>query len=289
MRKVLVIVLAVNALLLAVRAWQELPVAQGGAGGPATDQRFCADSNGDGTVDMSDAITILSYLFTGLGEPPYCIAQGVGLDQFATKEELAALREELLAEVNSVRQLTPTEEEREILGHMSIEQLPTDDEGNTAKTVRFTGVNVQIVNGLGATNGNSENPYVSQGSLTNSLGNLVVGYNEVRCSGYFNNPPEPRSCVETEGPERLGSHNIVVGTGHQYASYGGLVIGFDNTISGAWSSVCGGRNNTASGEGATVSGGGGLNPGNANDAAADWSTISGSGGQVTTLTGSYLP
>jgi len=99
MRRLLVPVLVLNALLLAVRVLQEIPVVQGGGGSPATDERFCADSNGDGVVDLSDAVTILSYLFTGLGGEPYCVAQGVGLDQFATREDLEGLRAELLAEV----------------------------------------------------------------------------------------------------------------------------------------------------------------------------------------------
>jgi hypothetical protein len=95
MKRFLVPVLIVNALLLGVRAWQELPVAQGGAGVPATDDRFCADSNGDGILDMSDAVTVLNFLFNGQGSPPYCIAQGTSLDQFATLDDLQALRDEL--------------------------------------------------------------------------------------------------------------------------------------------------------------------------------------------------
>jgi len=239
MRKVLASVLAVNALLLATRVWQELPVAQGGGGGPATDQRFCADSNGDGAVDMSDAITILSYLFTGLGGPPYCIAEGVGLDQFATKEELAALRGEMLAEINSVRALTPTEEEREILGHMSIEQLPVDRSGAvTAKTVRLSGVNFQIVNGLGTTNGVDNDPdlVVPREFSVNGVGNLIVGYNE------------PQHEEFNFGiVERTGSHNVVVGAGHNYTSVAGFVGGFGNMISGPFCSVLGGAANTAGG------------------------------------------
>ena len=75
--------------------------------------------------------------------------------------------------------LTP--EQQEILGHMSILEIPseTDQEGNilsVATTIRFSGVNVQIVNGLGATNGNPVNPF---DPTTNGLGNLIVGYNEL--------------------------------------------------------------------------------------------------------------
>ena len=76
MKRLLVPVLMVNALLLGVRAWQAFPVAQGG-GAAATDERFCADSNGDGGVDMSDALTILNYLFTGQGGPPSYLSRHV--------------------------------------------------------------------------------------------------------------------------------------------------------------------------------------------------------------------
>ena len=37
----------------------------------------------------------------------------------------------------------------EILKHMSIVELPIDDKGGKAKTIRFSGVNVQVVNGTG--------------------------------------------------------------------------------------------------------------------------------------------
>ena len=105
MRKLLVIALLVNAALLAGRFWQELPAnAQEDPGGPAVDERFCADSNGDGTIDLSDPITILQYLFTG-GDAPYCIAQGDGLPQGLTPEQA------------------------EILSHLSIVQLPVDEQG----------------------------------------------------------------------------------------------------------------------------------------------------------------
>lgn len=94
----------------------------------------------------------------------------------------------------------------------------------------FKGVNVQVVNGTGTTNG-----------AVNGLGNLIVGYNQ------------PRDGADEI--ERTGSHNIIVGDGHDYKSYGGLVAGLSNTISGAYSSVSGGLRNVASGDYSAVSGG----------------------------------
>ena len=122
-------------------------------------------------------------------------------------------------------------------------------------TVRFTGVNVQIVDGSGETAG-----------VVNGRGNLIVGYNE------------------SAGDTRTGSHNIVTGTLNSYIAYGGIVSGNDNSIedahaaaiagtantaSGLQSAVLGGSDNTASGIVATVGGG------NGNVASGQASTVSG--------------
>ena len=92
MRKLLILALCVNAVLLAWRCWQELPIAQGVKGtGPLLDDRYCADSNGDGSVDVSDAVTVLNYLFGDVAPPPYCIAQSISLeDQLAELESRIA-------------------------------------------------------------------------------------------------------------------------------------------------------------------------------------------------------
>jgi hypothetical protein len=99
--------------------------------------------------------------------------------------------------------------------------------------VVITGANLRIVNGLGDT------------QTTNGLGNLIVGYNESRE-------------ILGEPDVRTGSHNLVVGSFHNFSSFGGTVIGFINEIGGGggpFASVSGGANNTASGPLASVSGG----------------------------------
>jgi hypothetical protein len=94
----------------------------------------------------------------------------------------------------------------------------------------ITGANLRIVNGLGNTR------------TTNGLGNLIVGYNESR-------RPE-------DGPDnRTGSHNMVVGERNNFSSFGGLVVGLLNEISGGFASVSAGERNTASGELSSVCGG----------------------------------
>jgi hypothetical protein len=94
--------------------------------------------------------------------------------------------------------------------------------------VVITGANLRIVNGLRGT------------ATANGLGNLIVGYNEPRDGGHN---------------ERTGSHNVVVGIGHNFSGFGGLVAGRQNEIRGAFTAVSGGFDNTASGESASVSGG----------------------------------
>jgi hypothetical protein len=97
-----------------------------------------------------------------------------------------------------------------------------------ANEVVITGANLRIVNGLGATD------------TTNGLGNLIVGYNELR---------------DGDTNTRTGSHNVVVGKFNNFSSFGGVVVGFLNEISGTFASVSGGSGNIASGTFASVSGG----------------------------------
>jgi hypothetical protein len=108
--------------------------------------------------------------------------------------------------------------------------------------VVISGANLRIVNGLGSTDcrDEQENPIPD---CPNGLGNLIVGYNELRV-GF---PPSPNV--------RTGSHNVVVGQFHNFSSVGGLVAGRFNAISGEFASVSGGSSNRASGFAAAVSGG----------------------------------
>jgi thiol-disulfide isomerase/thioredoxin len=121
-----------------------------------------------------------------------------------------------------------------------LENVVLIDDGTT-KTIRFTGVNVQIVNGNGST------------ESLNHHGNLIIGYNESKGSGDYRN----------------GSHNLVIGNRNNYWSYGGIVSGKDNEIVGKYCSVSGGQYNKADQDFSSVSGG--IN----NTAGAEYSSISG--------------
>ena len=70
------------ALLLALPVPNDSQVAFGGGKPttiPATDERFCADANGDGEITIDDPILTLNYLFLGRGEP-YCVEDEISLD-----------------------------------------------------------------------------------------------------------------------------------------------------------------------------------------------------------------
>lgn len=138
---------------------------------------------------------------------------------------------------------------------------------NSGQDVVFTGVNVHVRSGSGATDG-----------TINGLGNLIVGYNEARSTG----------------SDKTGSHNLVVGSNHNYTSYGGLVVGYQNTVSGPLSSVSGGAFNEASGDASSVSGGGhntainsysSVSGGYDNSASGNSSSVS--GGFHSTASGNY--
>jgi hypothetical protein len=125
------------------------------------------------------------------------------------------------------------------------------------------GTNLHILNGMNDT------------EIINGLGNLIVGYNE------------PRGFDEQQSSDpnvRTGSHSVIVGSRHNYSSYGGLVVGQSNTISGPYASVSGGSANTASDYTASVSGGQG------NTASGVASSVSGgianvASGSVSSLSG----
>jgi len=148
----------------------------------------------------------------------------------------------------------------------ALEALLTDVT-RVGNDITVSGANLHIVDGSGTTDG-----------AVNGLGNLIVGYNELRGSG----------------DDRTGSHNIVVGKEHNYSSYGGLVVGRWNTISENYASISGGYENLASGLYSSVSGG------QSNTASSLYSSVSGgqsntaswlhssvSGGQSNTAGGNY--
>jgi hypothetical protein len=133
-----------------------------------------------------------------------------------------------------------------ILPHINYQALGIDKQ----PTIQFTGINLQVINGSGSE------------TTINGTGNLILGYDE-----------KPGT--------QTGSHNLLLGgTGNSYSSYGGLVGGFANTISGPYDSVLGGAANTASATASTITGG------YSNKTSTNLSTVSGG---CSNLAGSGTP
>jgi hypothetical protein len=125
-------------------------------------------------------------------------------------------------------------------------------------TLTIAGENVQIVNGTG------------HETTVNGLGNLILGYDD--------NP---------DALERTGSHNLVIGNDNGYTSYGGMVAGYGNLISGIYASASGGFGNSATGDYSSVSGG------TDNHAGGTWATVIGgdnntASGTESSITGGIL-
>lgn len=104
-------------------------------------------------------------------------------------------------------------------------------------TLRFSGMNLQLVNGV-----------QQAGAEPNGLGNLILGWNA-------QTPMHEGSVREGEGARRSGSHYLIVGDEHQWTGNGGIVAGLRNMSSADWASVLGGSDNTASAPGSAVLGG----------------------------------
>ena len=121
-------------------------------------------------------------------------------------------------------------------------------------TIQVSGANLQIVNGEGKTN------------TTNGAGNLVIGYDQSREQACEEVHEE---CIPGIPGRQTGSHNLIVGSGQSFTSYGGIVAGLVGTITAPYASVTGGFQNEASGERASVSGG------STNRASALFASVSG--------------
>jgi hypothetical protein len=146
--------------------------------------------------------------------------EGVEVRLAAIESRLAAVE----AQNVSLRSQVQTQESRlaaleSLLVHFS----------RTGNEITISGANLNIVNGMGDTD------------TTNSLGNLVVGYNELRGPG--------------NSDIRTGSHMLVIGKWNNFSSFGGILAGRFSETSGRYASIIGGFRSIASGNWSTVTGG----------------------------------
>jgi hypothetical protein len=151
---------------------------------------------------------------------------------------------------------------QEILQYVRVET--EEMRGVTGPHLIIEGANFHLRSGSGTTRDACDpgDPGWPNCESLTGLGNLIIGYNEQTGVGQ----PYPREV-------RTGSHNIIVGRGHSYSSFGGFVAGSLNRIVGPNSSVAGGHFNTASGLSSTVCGG------NQHEASGDASSVSGGQGR----------
>lgn len=159
---------------------------------------------------------------------------------------------------------------------MALESYLTVDETTDPRgpLVQLSGVNLQIVNGLGGTD------------TVNGLDNLIVGYDEVntmtgwnRCS---NGAYSDQATCEGAGAvwsytHKTGSHYLVLGSENSYSQFGGLVAGHRNSTTRNYATITGGYLNLAAGEYSSISGG------NYNQATGDNASVS--GGRSNTASG----
>lgn len=120
---------------------------------------------------------------------------------------------------------------------------------NGVRTVRLSGVNLQVVNGTNNT------------EIVNGAGNLIVGYDEANTSARIvcslasdangNSLTNEAECLAAGGTvavrQKTGSHNLVMGSQNSYSSAGGIVAGNGNFITALYASNLGGTGNIASG------------------------------------------
>ena len=188
-------------------------------------------------------------------------------DNNARIEALRAENDEF-AKTNGDLLLRVQELEAFIVELRAVLSLQDDNQGNPA--VVFSGVNVQINNGEGATDS------------INGLGNLIIGYDEPTqfqsgvCSlGQFESEADCLANNEVfSNIHKSGSHNLIIGAQHNYSRAGGLVAGLRNTVNGDSASVLGGISNYASGTRSSVSGG------SENRASGTHSSVSGGGRNI---------
>jgi hypothetical protein len=190
--------------------------------------RYCP---GD-PVTRAQMATFMHRLSGNASTPPSVNAAALGgVDAAVLLAEVADLRAELDAAHARIADLDT------LLAGVTRESVAGRD------TLRFTAMNLQVVNGIGGTS-------YSGGD---GLGNLIIGYDEGR----------------EEGDDKSGSHYLVVGEQNNYTARGGIVAGWHNDVTDLYASVTGGSFNVASGFLAAVSGG------QNNTASGDHSSISG--------------
>jgi trimeric autotransporter adhesin len=199
-------------------------------------------------------------------------------------ESLQATVSALESQIDTLqKQLAVVQSNHALLLGRFVNVDPNPEIGVIGPNIVFSGANIHIVSGSGATNDNFS---------ATGLGNLIIGYNEDP-QFYFDESPGDDLPLSPLNPgDRGGSHNLVIGAANRFtrATFGGVVVGTANTIDGYGASVSGGAGNTARFYGASVSAGflnfaaddcASVSGGRFNDAGSPFSSVSGGQGNTT--------
>lgn len=230
--------------------------------------------------------------------------KGIGAEITALQAQVASLQStvsSLQGQVTALHsQLAAVQSNHALALGPFVSVDPNPEIGVIGPNIVFSGANIHIISGSGATNDNG-NP--------TGLGNLIIGYDEDPINSLTgdSSPGLPTIMQSSGFPSRLspgdrgGSHNLVIGGGNRFtqAAFGGFVAGERNTINSFGASVGGGFFNTASGLFASVSGGirngatglfasvsaGGLNNASGTDASVSGGFENFASGDVASLSG----
>lgn len=157
----------------------------------------------------------------------------------------------LVAKINQLENRIADLEGNSVIALDGVLKLGTYDADEQYPTAIFEGVNLQVVDGTGTTDG------------SHGAGNVIIGYNEFSGSSpdFCSNPSfdnqldcEIGGFIWDNNVHR-GSHNLVLGKGNSFDNYAGIVAGADNISNGTFASVLGGQVNTATGQSSVVVGG----------------------------------
>ena len=161
-------------------------------------------------ASVAFVVAMLASLSGAMAAPlRICVPEKEGATIKTPKKGVCALK-------TTATVVLPEAEEEKLAAILPYEKYEASGIGGKP-TIQFSGVNVQVVNGGGAT------------QEINGAGNLVIGYDE--------HPP---------GEKQTGSHNLIVGEGQEFTSFGGIVGGIDNAITSREAFAVG-ASNTASG------------------------------------------
>lgn len=146
-----------------------------------------------------------------------------------------------------------------LAAEISLQDVITVETVNGIRTVRLTGVNLQVVNGTNST------------ETVNGSGNVIIGYDEpntgtrIGCSLALDANGTvlgtQGECLAAGGTviakQKTGSHNLVMGSQNSYSSAAGIVSGTQNFIAGLYASSISGSNNVVTGRDAVAVSGAG--------------------------------